>query len=506
MWSKLRASSLAQAIALVILYAFRPLEELRTGMSVMDPDIWWHLRVGEWILQHRAVPRVDYFSSFAAGHPWVAYSWLYEVIVRWMYERLGFISIPVYSILLTLAITFALHRLLRKLLPDFYPAVVLTALGILAMSRFFSPRPWLFTALFYILEMDILLAFRSSRKARVLWWLVPIFILWANLHIQFVYGLLVLALAVLEPYLRRPASRLKISTEAIEARGTRQQVMVLVATFAATFVNPYGWKLYGAVAQYLSQTAVYDIIGELKAPGFRFFSDYVELLVLAAAFVVLAIRRPVPLLPSILLIVSTPLAFRTQRDVWFMTVSAVALIAWQFRGQPEPRPTSRSFQRVLVPLALTLVLLAGALVSGFSQERLRAEVAAAFPVNAVRYIEQNGLGGRLYNTIANGGFLMFALPRLPVAIDGRTNLYGNSRNQQFYDTMMGRPSWSSDPDLDSSQLVVVETEIALASLLRLDPRFQLLEEDDVACVFARRVPGNESVKPGTESGLQRRPQ
>ena len=140
-------------------------------------------------------------------------------------------------------------------------------------------------------------------------------------------------------------------------------------------------------------------------------------------------------------------------------------------------------------------MLVGGLIFGFSRERLSAEIGTAFPVNAMRYIEQNHLSGRLYNTIGNGGFLMFALPRLPVAIDGRTNLYGNARNQQFYDTMRGRPSWSSDPDLDSSQLVVLETEIALSSLLRQDPRFQLLYEDDVACVFARRSPVSESLQP-----------
>src|SRR5690349_17842256 len=48
---------------------------------VTDLDIWWHLRTGQWIFAHRAVPTTDPFSSFGMGKPWVAYGWLYELLV-----------------------------------------------------------------------------------------------------------------------------------------------------------------------------------------------------------------------------------------------------------------------------------------------------------------------------------------------------------------------------------------------------------------------------------------
>src|SRR5919197_4765573 len=47
------------------------------AVPVLDPDIWWHLRVGQWVVEHGTVPQTDPFSQ--AGRPWVAYSWLYEV-------------------------------------------------------------------------------------------------------------------------------------------------------------------------------------------------------------------------------------------------------------------------------------------------------------------------------------------------------------------------------------------------------------------------------------------
>jgi hypothetical protein len=50
-------------------------------LSVLDPDVWWHLKVGDWIVHHMAVPHVGILSRTAAQRPWVAYSWGYEVML-----------------------------------------------------------------------------------------------------------------------------------------------------------------------------------------------------------------------------------------------------------------------------------------------------------------------------------------------------------------------------------------------------------------------------------------
>src|SRR5258708_54810 len=78
----------AQALILVGLYATPALFFLHVA-RVNDLDIWWHLRTGEWILQHHAVPHTDPFSSSGAGKPWSAYSWLFELLVLQLFQRVG---------------------------------------------------------------------------------------------------------------------------------------------------------------------------------------------------------------------------------------------------------------------------------------------------------------------------------------------------------------------------------------------------------------------------------
>ncbi|HJT78838.1 MAG TPA: hypothetical protein VJ739_16660, partial [Gemmataceae bacterium] len=123
---------------------------------------------------------------------------------------------------------------------------------------------------------------------------------------------------------------------------------------------------------------------------------------------------------------------------------------------------------------------------GFSEQHLREQVAAEFPAAAVDFIEQHGCTGPLYNDVGWGGYLIWRLPRLPAAIDGRTNLHGDARIKQFADTWEGKPGWDADPDLDAARLVVLQRWATLTELLRRDPRFAVAYEDGLAVVFVRR--------------------
>jgi hypothetical protein len=171
------------------------------GAPVVDPDVWWHLRVGQWVVENGTVPEHD---PFAAGHqPWVAYSRLYEVLLYGLYSWLGLAGIIVYRAALSLAVVAALHRLVARRDPHGLRATALTVAGALAIAPLFSERPWLFTILFTTLTADVVLDLRAGRRTRLAWLLPSVFVLWANTHIQFVYGLLVLGLACAAPVIDR---------------------------------------------------------------------------------------------------------------------------------------------------------------------------------------------------------------------------------------------------------------------------------------------------------------
>ncbi len=81
---------------------------------VGDWDIWWHLRTGQWVAAHGTVPTTDPFSSYGQGKSWIAYSWLFEVLVYELHQGLGLTGILLYRVVLALAIAVALHRLVAR--------------------------------------------------------------------------------------------------------------------------------------------------------------------------------------------------------------------------------------------------------------------------------------------------------------------------------------------------------------------------------------------------------
>src|SRR5664279_2319668 len=84
-----------------------------TKLCVIDNDIWWHLKVGDWIIEHMAVPHTGILSRTAASRPWVAYSWGYEVLMSFAYKWFGLMGIGLYGTLLTIAgprVYFAMAR------------------------------------------------------------------------------------------------------------------------------------------------------------------------------------------------------------------------------------------------------------------------------------------------------------------------------------------------------------------------------------------------------------
>src|ERR1017187_1042677 len=192
--------NIAQAIILSLLYASPAVWSLRSLAFVTDNDIWWHLATGNWILRHAAVPRTDPFSAYGVGKPWAAYSWGFELPAAWLVAHLGLMGLLLLQCVLITAVVVALHRLIAAVVPDFTFAALLTLAAVLAMSGVFTPRPWLFTILFFVLELHIILRVREDRSYHRLLWLPLIFCVWANVHVLFVYGLFLLMLAVGEAW------------------------------------------------------------------------------------------------------------------------------------------------------------------------------------------------------------------------------------------------------------------------------------------------------------------
>ena len=155
---------------------------------LVDPDLWWHIKVGQNILSTHSWPTTDPYSFTVAGHPWLAYEWLGDVLLGAVARFWGLQGLEACLIVLGSAVMLALYAYttLRTGNPKagFAASAVLYAL---AMPSF-SMRPQMLGYLFLILTLIALERFRQG-KSRALWFLPPLFLIWVNTHGSWVIGL-----------------------------------------------------------------------------------------------------------------------------------------------------------------------------------------------------------------------------------------------------------------------------------------------------------------------------
>jgi hypothetical protein len=469
---------IAQTVVLAMLFAAPALMCLHAA-CVNDPDIWWHLRTGEWMLQRHAIPHLDPFSAPNAGKPWAPYSWLFELLSIQLFQRLGLVGLVSYSAGMVLAITVALWHLIKRMQSDFSVVTLLTFASCFCLGRLYTPRPWMFTILFFALEIDILMHARRTGRTRELAWLPLIFGLWSNLHIQFIDGLLVLGLAVAEAIASRWwfAARTKLRAPWLCAG--------FVGSILATFANPFGWHIYRVAYDLATQSGVMDKIGELQSIQFRDPADFCLLFLALAAAGALAWNRRLRVFETGLLVFAAVLSFRSQRDVWVMATVAAAILASTIRGREKAASRLPKFGAQFAALAAALCLLGGLRAMHIDNRQLQTQLAKSLPVQAVEAIRAKGYAGPLYNDFNWGGYLIWAL-RMPVSIDGRAAFYGDKSIDRSVATWSAEPDWASDPALTSAGVVIGPVKAPLTQVLRMDPRFQLVFEDKLAAVYVAR--------------------
>jgi hypothetical protein len=346
------------------------------------------------------------------------------------------------------------------------------------------------------MELDLLMQARKTGKMRGLLWLPLIFALWANLHIQFIDGLVLLAIALAESVLARRWTVIQTRMRAGWMCG------IFIACILAAMANPYGWTIYRVAYEVASQPGIFNKVTEYTALPFRSLDDWLLLLLLFAAVAVLARARRFALFEILLLAFAVVATFRSQRDLWVGVVVTSAILAAELKGDHKNRFQLTATAGPIVAVATALIVSLGILSLHVNSARLGTDLAKGMPVRAVEVVKEKGWSGPLYNDYAWGGYLIWAL-RMPVSIDGRTNVHGDERIYRSDDTWNGRPDWASDPDLQKAGLVIGPVKASLTQLLRMDPHFELAYEDKLATVFVARrsLPSGAAESPAAAGSM-----
>ncbi|TMC04888.1 MAG: hypothetical protein E6J35_04595 [Chloroflexi bacterium] len=431
-----------------------------------DPDTYWHLASGKWMLDHGALLRTDVFSSTVNGQPYSVGEWFGEIVLYVAYLAGGWTGLVVLRALLVAVAAFFLTRVALRGGTPVIIAVPVSCAALLLSEIVWTDRPHLFTLALFPLLLDLLLTARGGRLG-VLLGVPPLLLVWTNLHGGYALGLALVGIFTLDALLER--RNWASSAFAITA----------ITAFAASLVDPGSLGLGAAAAH---ATAPPRFIVEESPPDVTRPAGFVF-----AAFIIgtlaLALRAGGTLLDLMLLAPLLWLGLSAQRQMPYFAFAAVPYIttalprawspleAWLARRRPYPRAAVVGFGAGVVAMALVGL----ALVPSAPNER-------AYPTAALAAVRSSS--GVLLNEYDWGGYLIWRAPERPVFVDGRLFPFLPDVFADWREAVELGPHWKDVLDRYKVAQVLLRPDRALVSALR-DQGWRVLSEDAVAVLLER---------------------
>jgi hypothetical protein len=456
--------------------------------SATDPDLWWHLRTGQLIVQTHAVFHTDPYSFTRFGQPWVDHEWLSQVLMFGLYRPAGWGGL-IAGFGAVIATAFMVVFLRCPGRP--YVAGVITLLGAFASAPSWGVRPQMLTLL--LASALLLILERSYERPRLLWWTPALMLLWVNLHAGYALGIALMAL-----FLVGDGLDVAFGFKDVAAPRFRALALAILVCVAVVPLNPYGAALYCYPLETLRSRAMQSYIGEWLSPNFH-QHRYLPALAMVLATIALPALSPRRLRPRevLLLSVTTYAALRSVRHIPIYALVAIPILsamvlAWLQESRVAKRFEGRQTPMTPVKTLMNVALLAGFLVFTVARVRYvtlgqpRAE-AKELPEAAVSFIASQRPPAPILNHYNWGGYFIWRLyPDYRVYIDGRADVYGDAFMDDLATAYYLRgDSWRNSFEKWGIQTVVLPPDAPLVTALRGLPDWKTVYSDSHAVVLTR---------------------
>jgi hypothetical protein len=460
---------------------------------LLDPDTQWQITVGQWIVDHHAVPHTDVYSFTMRGAPWISTQWLAQVLYAQVYAWFGWTG-PVALAAAASAATFALlaRYLVRNLSES--AALVFVAVAVALTAPHLLARP-------HVLALPIMVAWigglivAADRRQAPSFWLLPLMALWANVHGGFVFGLVMIAPIALDAVIQAEANQ----RTALAARWAVFAALAL----AAGCCTPYGWESLLASRKILELGSALPLITEWHTADFTTLRPF-EICLLGAIGLALYRGITLPPLRIVILLGLVHMALSQGRAAEILALLSPLVLAGPLARQiggakassthsPSPAPWP---VRGMVVAGVAIVLVTGTL-SLAAMHRFAPNTVNS-PVEAVTELKRLNVE-RVFNDYDFGGYLIAS--GVAPFIDGRTELYGEKFFVDHHNA-----SELIQPDslfrlLEEHQIqaTLMRTQSGAAQLLDRIDGWQKVYSDEIATIHLRKAGASHTVEPAVES-------
>jgi hypothetical protein len=457
----------------------------------VDPDTWWHLKLGEVIWTTHTIPTQDLFSFTVRHHASIPAEWLSQWLIYGSYRLAGYSGMMVWLCFFTTAVLVGSYALCSVYSGNakvgFLGAMVVWFFATVGVAV----RPQLIGYFLLVLEL-LLLHLGRTRNPRWFIGLPFLFLLWVNIHGSFFFGLVVLGTFLFCSFFDFQAGALV--SQRMDPGARRFLIVVAVCSTVAVFLNPLGVKqVFYPVNTMLHQPVNLSNVQEWHPLVLSDPRGAGLLGILAFISIYLMVQKSARLFLDELLLLALGawLALSYQRLAFVFGILAAPVVARLLANSWENYDPEKDLP---APNAVFIALAALAIFFAFpSRQSLVKQIDAGCPVKAVEYITTHHLSGNMLNAYGYGGYLIWALPEHPVFIDGRADLY------EWAGVLSQFGRWAmlqEDPnqllDKYNVSFCLLERGSPITNVLPLLPNWKEVYSDDRSVIFVRTSAGSPS--------------
>jgi hypothetical protein len=440
---------------------------------IRDPDFWWHLRGGQLILQNGGLLHTDPFTYTVSSHVWTMHEWLSEVLFAALYRWNGLAAVVV--VLSVVSWLGVLCIFVRARFDRPGPLVLGGGmiLAVVAGYPIWGPRAQMITFAFACLTL-LLVEHHLRRGGRMALLLLPMFLVWGNLHSGFLIGLGFIALVVAAEAI---AHLLHLADRAPADR-VRRLALLLAGSLAVCAVNLNGPSIILYPFGTLGSAAQQTLILEWHSPDFHDWSVRIFGVMLLSLVAFIVANRGIRLRDAALVLVTAALALQSVRHIAIFVAGSTPIWINQADTLIQRLRRRRTHQR-LPPVGIRVVswmALCGAVLTVYIATRLVPSMrtredslfyAQDFPVCAARWLAADPLPLRIFNQYGEGGYLAYRLSAHGdrVYIFGDAALMGDALLTSYGDVESVTPQWDTIVRNAGTDIVLFDTDAPLSNVM-----------------------------------------
>ncbi|MEA3449809.1 MAG: hypothetical protein U9Q85_02425 [Patescibacteria group bacterium] len=414
---------------------------LKNSFSYLDPDLGWHLQIGQQIITEKSVPSIEYYNYPLLKNQWTDHEWLLNALTFFIFSKLGYFSLTVFYALLIIASLL----LIKKIIINNYPQVNELLLVVIFLGGILSARPSLgvrlqeFTLLFLAILFFILDKYAKTKNIKTLYSLPLLFFIWANAHGGFILGLgllLVYIILILTPnFWNKILNKLKVFQKipSLSSENKTSFLLLFLIAIISTLFTPYGIKLYELLGEYSGTFYLSHILEWLpgwRAPIMLWQMIYTAISVCFIAITIINIKNnkqkinPWYFFLALFFFVFT---IKSRRHFPLFFIASLPLL-FHFFANLEKLPKDlfnnrfvinfiKTYSILGIILGSTLVLLTTSFTNNPFADK---GYCKGYPCDALEFLKTNNYQNTTFlNPFHWGGYLMWIWPEKLLFIDGR---------------------------------------------------------------------------------------